>query len=134
MTRLFRIAAALVTLLPASTGTQPPAAAPAPVTHVLATLTVRAETRDQIPRVMPQEVRDTVQLYLDGKIDQWYARRDGRGVVFILKAGSAADAKALTDALPLVKAGLASFDFVELTPLTPLRLLIASPAQGQAPR
>ncbi|HZT76313.1 MAG TPA: hypothetical protein VFA27_06625 [Vicinamibacterales bacterium] len=96
----------------------------APPTAVLATLTVKAGARAEIQKTLPQEVRDTVQLYLDGKIQQWFARGDGAGVVFILNATSVADAKAITDRLPLVKAGLATFEFMPLTPLTPLRLLL----------
>jgi hypothetical protein len=102
---------------------QPPQ--PAAATQVLATLTVNADAdRPAIMKVMPQEVRDTVKLYLDGKIQQWYSRADGRGVVFILNVTSIADAKALTGALPLVKANLVTFDYMPLAPLAPLRLLL----------
>ncbi len=65
----------------------PMCAQPAPpkVTPVMATLTVKEGiTRDQITKVMSNEVQDTVKLYLDGKITQWYARGDGKGVVFFL--------------------------------------------------
>jgi hypothetical protein len=107
---------------------QAPAAAP--TTGVLATLTVKSDVaRDQIAKVMPDEVRDTVKMYLDGKIQQWYARGDGRGVVFILNAASVADAKALTDTLPLSKAGFVTFDYMPLAPLTPLRMLIGPVAK-----
>jgi hypothetical protein len=34
--------------------------------------------------ILPNEVRETINLYLDGKIDQWYSLQDRRGVVFIL--------------------------------------------------
>jgi hypothetical protein len=106
---------------------QAPAAAP--TTAILTTLTVKSDAAlDRIMQVMPDEVRVTVQMYLDGKIQQWYARADGRGVVFILNAASVADARALTDTLPLMKAGLATFEYTALTPLTPLRLLIGAPA------
>ena len=37
-------------------------------------------------RIMPHEVHDTVNAYLAGKIDQWYFRTDGKGVVFIVNA------------------------------------------------
>jgi hypothetical protein len=77
---------------------------------------------------MPSEVRETVQLYLDGKIQQWFARADGRGVMFILNVTTVDEAKALMESLPLAKAGLATFDYTALTPLTPLRMLIAPPA------
>jgi hypothetical protein len=106
-----------------------PAAAPMPVTSVMATLTVKPGVdRAALAPVMPQEVRDTVQLYLDGKIQQWFARGDGRGVVFLLNAKSLEEAKAITDTLPLVKANLATFEFMALGPLTPLRYLMPAPA------
>ena len=102
---------------------QPPAAAP--TTQVLTALTVKSDVdRAQIMKVMPDEVRATVKMYLDGKIQQWYSRSDGRGVVFILNATSVADAKALTDQLPLSKANLATFEYTALSPLGPLRMLI----------
>ena len=103
---------------------------PAPTTAVLTMLTIKPDAdRSKIPGVMPQEIRDTVRLYLDGKIQQWYARADGRGVMFILSVATIADAKALTDTLPLSKAGLATFEYTALTPLTPLRILLTDPAK-----
>jgi hypothetical protein len=100
------------------------------VTHVLATLTVNpAISRDQLAPVMPEEVRQTVELYLDGKIQQWYARGDGKGVVFLLDCRTVAEAKAILEKLPLVKANLASFDYMPLGPLTPLRVLLPPPAK-----
>jgi hypothetical protein len=33
--------------------------------------------------MLPEEVRDTANLYLDGKIHQWYSQQNGKGVVFI---------------------------------------------------
>lgn len=96
------------------------------VTHVMATLTVKQGiTRDQIMTVMQTEVRDTVRLYLDGKIQQWYSRGDGKGVVFLLDCKSVDEAKAILEALPLVKHNFASFDYMPLGPLMPLQLLIA---------
>ena len=105
------------------------AQAPLPTTQVLATLTVKADAaRPELMTVMPTEVRDTVKLYLDGKIQQWYSKSDGRGVVFVLNCTSVAEAKALTDQLPLVKGGFATFEFTALAPLSPLRILLAEPA------
>ena len=37
--------------------------------------------RSNARALMPREVPD-LSLYLDGKIDQWYVRQDGKGVVF----------------------------------------------------
>src|SRR5271163_5269632 len=112
----------------ATLAAQPPS--PPKVTVVMATLTVReGVTRDQIMKVMPSEVRDTVGLYLDGKIQQWYARGDGKGVVFLLDCKTVEEAKAILEKLPLIKANFASFEFMPLGPLTPLRVLLATPAQ-----
>ena len=113
-------------LAPLSLSAQAPAAAP--VTGVLTMLTVKPDAqRPDIAKTMPNEVRETMKLYLDGKIAQWFARADGRGVVFILNCTTVAEAKAITDTLPLSKANLAAFEYIPLTPLTPLRMLIAEP-------
>ena len=124
MTRVLALFAVLVAATPPLLAQQTPPAA-APTTQVLATLTVNAGVdRAAIMKVMPEEVRDTVKLYLDGKIQQWYSRSDGRGVVFILNTTSAADAKVLMEALPLAKAHLVTFDYMPLAPLGPLRMLL----------
>jgi len=104
----------------------------APVTtSVLVNLTVKPESdRAQLPKLMPQEVRDTVRLYLDGKIQQWYGRADGRGVLFIMNCNTVAEAKALMEALPLAKANLVNLEYTPLSPLTPLRYLLADPARS----
>jgi len=118
----------------AATSVSAQAPPPAPTTGVLTLLTVKPDVqRPDLMKVMPGEVRDTVKLYLDGKIAQWFARGDGRGVVFILNCATVDEAKALTDGLPLSKAGMASFEYVALTPLTPLRMLIAEPAGTPRP-
>jgi len=100
------------------------------VTRVLATLTVKdGVNRAQIMKVLDTEVRETVKLYLDGKIAEWYARGDGKGVVFLMDCTTVDEAKAILDTLPLVKENLASFEYMPLGPLTPLRLLVAPAAQ-----
>lgn len=100
------------------------------ITQVLATLSVREGVqREEIMKTMPGEVRATVQLYLDGKIQQWYARSDGKGVVFVMNCKSVEEARAITDTLPLIQGKLASFEFMALGPLTPLRVLMTPPAK-----
>jgi hypothetical protein len=101
------------------------AAQATPTTTVLTTLTVKSDTdRAQMMKTMPDEVKATVKLYLDGKIQQWYSRADGKGVVFLLNCTSISEAKAITDSLPLSKAGFATFEYMPLGPLSPLRVLI----------
>jgi hypothetical protein len=77
--------------------------------------------------VMPSEVRETVKLYLAGKIDQWYVLQDGGGVAFILNTGSVDEARAELEALPLGQAKMMTFELIPLGPLNPLRLLLAPP-------
>lgn len=105
---------------------------PSKTTDVLVTLTVKPGiTRDQINKVMPQEVRDTVRLYLDGKIRQWYSRSDGKGVVFILDCKDVAEAQGIMEQLPLAKEKLVDYDYMPLSPLAPLAALLgpAPPAK-----
>jgi hypothetical protein len=71
-------------------------------TGVLVLLTAKpGVTREQIMKIMPAEIRATVQLYLDGAIQQWYARGDGRGAVFIMDCKDVTEAEAVIDRLPL---------------------------------
>src|SRR2546421_8107592 len=45
-----------------------------PTTKILAVGTFAPGTdMSQVQRILPTEVRETAQLYLDGKIDQWYS-------------------------------------------------------------
>ena len=48
-------------------------------TGVMVFLTAKqGVARQQIMAIMPSEIRETVRLYLDGKIRQWYSRGDGK--------------------------------------------------------
>ena len=87
-----------------------------------------AVTRDQVMAVMPAEIRATVQLYLDGKIREWYSREDGRGAVFLLNTKDVAEARAIMEALPLAKEHLLDDEYIPVGPLMPLRLLMANPS------
>jgi hypothetical protein len=98
------------------------------VTAVMVILTVKAGvTREQVMAVMPAEIRQTAQLYLNGKIREWYSRGDGRGVVLLLDTRDVAEAHAIMDGLPLGKQDLMDHDYIPVGPLLPLRLLLANP-------
>jgi hypothetical protein len=97
-------------------------------TGVMVILTVKAGvTREQVMAVMPDEIRQTVQLYLNGKVREWYSRADGRGAVFLLDARDVAEAHAIMDGLPLAKQNLIDHEYIAVGPLLPLRLLMANP-------
>ena len=73
--------------------------------------------------ILPNEAQETVNLYLDGKIDQWYSLEDRKGVVFILNTTDMAVAHEMLEQLPLGQAHLMSFELIPIGPLNPLRKL-----------
>jgi len=81
-------------------------------------------TVEQVMKIMPAEIRATVPLYLDGKIQQWFTRGDGRGVVFLLNCKDVAEARALLEGLPLSKENLMDEQFIPVGPLLPLGILL----------
>src|SRR5689334_17896196 len=98
-------------------------------TGVFALLKARpGVTRDRVMAIMPAEIRATVQLYLHGKIREWYAREDGRGGVFLLNTRDVAEAQAIMESLPLAKENLLDHEYIPVGPLMPLRLLLTEPA------
>ena len=126
------ILALTLTLTGATSMTQPSVAQAQAVspttTAVMVILTVKAGvTREQVMAVMPGEIRQTVQLYLNGKIREWYSRGDGRGVVFLLDSGDVDEAHAIMEGLPLAKQNLMDHEYIAVGPLLPLRLLMANP-------
>jgi hypothetical protein len=88
-------------------------------------------TRERVMAIMPAEIRATVQLYLDGKIREWYSREDGRGGVFLLNTGDVAEAKSIMESLPLAKEGMLDHEYIPVGPLMPLRLLMGSQSAKQ---
>jgi hypothetical protein len=95
-------------------------------TGVMVILTVKpGVTREQVMGIMPTEVRHTAQLYLGGKIREWYSRGDGRGAIFLLDTRDVGEASAIMDDLPLAREGLIDHEYIPVGPLFPLRFLIA---------
>ncbi|WP_263367136.1 hypothetical protein [Edaphobacter bradus] len=128
----------LIAMLPAActAQSQPAAASGVPgvaipkTTEVLVILTPRqGVTSQQIMAVIPEEVRATVKLYLDGKIREWYSRGDGKGVVFLVDAKTEDEARAVMETLPLAKEQLMDYQYIPVGPLMPLRALMGPGAQ-----
>jgi hypothetical protein len=113
-----------------STGAAEMAAAKALTTKVLAigswTAKATPETR---PAIMPSEARDTLRLMLAGKIDQWFAKSDGSGAVFLMNVTDPAEAHKLLEALPLGQADMMTFELIPVGPLWPLGLMLADPGK-----
>jgi hypothetical protein len=106
-------------------GQTQPAASPTPTTKILAIGTVDPGADPAALRsILPTEVSETVKLYLDGKIDQWFSLQGRRGVVFILNMTDPAAAREMLEKLPLGQAHLMRFELMPLAPLNPLRQLL----------
>jgi hypothetical protein len=86
-------------------------------------------TPQQIMAVIPEEIRATVKLYLDGKIRQWYSRGDGKGVIFLVDAKTEDEARAVMETLPFAKKQLMDNEYIPVGPLMPLRALMGAGGQ-----
>jgi hypothetical protein len=130
------VLALTLTLIGATSMAHPSAAqaqATSPTTTgVMVILTVKVGvTREQVMAIMPAEIRQTVQLYLNGKIREWYSRGDGRGVILLLDTRDVAEAQATMEGLPLAKQNLMDHEYIAVGPLLPLGLLVANPERRQ---
>lgn len=122
------LAAVLVTLILCLASAVPGRAQsptpPTPTTRILAIGTINPGADAAAARaILPKEVRETVKLYLEGKIDQWYSLQDRVGVAFILNVTDVAAAHDMLEKLPLGEAHLMRFELIPLGPLNPLRQL-----------
>ena len=134
------VAAALVLITPLGLMAQPTPRSPAGAAEMAASRALTTKvlaigswtakaTPDNRRPVMPFEARDTLRLQLAGKIDQWFAKNDGSGPVFLMNVTDAAEAKALLEKLPLGQAGLMTFELIPVGPLWPLGLMLSEPAK-----
>ena len=128
----FAASAASVAQSQAGQAPSPSGVAQPKTTEVLVILTAKpGVTRQQIMAIMPSEIRETVKLYLDGKIRQWYSRGDGKGVLFLIDAKTQDEAQAVMETLPFSKEQLMDFEYFPVGPLMPLMALMG--AGGQKP-
>jgi hypothetical protein len=74
--------------------------------------------------ILPHEVSDTLRIYLQGKIDQLYVRKDEPGVVFLMNVATIEEASALLEDLPLGRAGLMKFQYIPIGPLWQVNFIL----------
>jgi hypothetical protein len=118
------IAAILGSLFLAEPSAAQQTSPPTPTTRILAIGTVNPGADPAaVKSILPTEVRETLKLYLDGKIDQWFSLQGRNGVAFILNVTDATAAQDMLERLPLGQAHLMSFELIPLAPLNPLRQL-----------
>jgi hypothetical protein len=132
------LAVVLATIAPATSFAQTavPAAEPpssslaVPTTKLLAIGTFTAKgSPDRWKPLLPAEVRDTVRLYLAGKIDQWYLKQDQSGVVFMMNVTDPKEAREMLGRFPFGQSGLMEFEIIPLGPIAPLRVLLTDTAK-----
>ena len=91
---------------------------------VMAIGTLKPLTPEQRQMYLPKEVPATLQLYLDGKIEQFWLRDHEAGVIFLMTVNWVEEADGLLKALPLGRANLLTFELMPIGPLAPLGMLI----------
>ena len=78
---------------------------------------------DEVRKRLPDEVPATLKLYLDGKIEQFWFR-EGMGPIFLLNVATVDEAKAILGSLPLVAENLMTYEYLPVTTLSPLGMLL----------
>jgi muconolactone delta-isomerase len=81
-------------------------------------------TPDSIGQLGADEVKHTLESYLEGTIRNFWFQVNRPGVVFILECTDEDEARKLMNELPLVVAGLMEVELIPLQPLLPLGTLI----------
>jgi hypothetical protein len=88
-------------------------------------------TEDKIKALLPDEVKAVVNLYLAGKIRQWYFRQDRPGAILILEVNDMGEANRIIDMLPLTRSGLLAYDLIPIGPYLPLATMIPPESAGK---
>jgi muconolactone delta-isomerase len=91
---------------------------------VMAIGTLKPLSQEQRQQYLPKEVPATLQLYLDGKMEQFWMRDREAGLIFLMSVDSVEEADRLLKALPLTEANLMTFDLIPVGPLWPLGMLM----------
>ncbi len=91
---------------------------------IMAVGTLKSLTPEQRQSYLPKEVPATLQLYLDGKMEQFWLRDQEKGVIFLMNVESVEEADKLLRAMPLGGSGLLTFELMPVGPLAPLGMLI----------
>jgi muconolactone delta-isomerase len=96
---------------------------------VMAVGTLKPLSQEQRQQYLPKEVPATLQLYLDGKMEQFWLREKEVGVIFLMSVDSVDEADKLLKGLPLGQANLLTFELMPIGPLLPLGMLMTPQSQ-----
>ncbi len=73
---------------------------------------------------LSNEVKHTLEAYLDGDIRNFWFQAEGSGIVLLLESTDKEEAQRVLGEMPLAVAGFIEFDLIPLQPLMPLGMLI----------
>src|ERR1700761_7042826 len=97
-----RLAALIICLMGSGLGHTQSATPPTPTTRILAIGTLNQGVDPAAARaILPPEVRESVRLHRDDKIDQWHSLQRRPGVAFILNVPALAPAHEMLEKQPL---------------------------------
>lgn len=78
----------------------------------------RGKPPDEFAQHLKSEAMRVWSLYASGTVRELYFRHDRHEAVLMLECTDAAEAQGVLNTLPLVEAGLISFDIIPLVPYT----------------
>jgi len=87
-------------------------------------------TPENVAKYGTEEVKHTLEAYLDGKIRSFWFRSDSPGTVFMLESSDLDEAREVMSELPIIVAGIADFELIPLQSLKPLGTLIGRSMMG----
>jgi len=79
---------------------------------------------------LAEEVKHTLEAYLDGKVRDFWFKVGSMGVVLMLESADEDEARGIVNEFPLVTAGLIDFELIPLQSLKPLGMLIGRDMAG----
>ncbi len=79
---------------------------------------------DKMGPHLADEVKHTLEAYLDGNIRNFWFKVGSPGIVLMLESADEDEALGVLEEMPLTAAGFIEFDIIPLQPLKPLGTLI----------
>lgn len=73
---------------------------------------------------LSNEIKHTLEAYLDGHIRNFWFKAEEMGIVLLLESADKEEAQRVLGEMPLVVAGFIEFDVIPMQPLMPLGMLI----------